>query len=205
MITRNFHRIDVRRTDLEHHLLNFYNGVVDLVQPTQTTTTLSSSSSSSLSVSTSASNPNPNPNNQRLSYNLLVVFCLLFGYNLVNNDPQWPTTSDSNFNLHQTQPNGQPSKHVAHILSQLRRVIDEKSFAERIRIIYFLLIMFMSHGHSQHEANFGGEDRYGFFFSEDTNEIQRTFLDLLNSELDYQDVNNGETRISLLLILDQFI
>jgi hypothetical protein len=41
--------------------------------------------------------------------------------------------------------------------------------------------------------------------SEEDGSIQRTFLDLLNSELDFQQNTVSSTRVSLLLKLEQFI
>lgn len=180
--------IAVRRSDLETSLLSFYDDVLGLIQP-------------SMRIG------NSNRGEPRtLPYNLLVVFCLLFRYNLVNNNGSRQLTT-TNFNL------GHNSEQVRHVMSQVVRAIEENynEFADRIKIIYFLLIMFVSYGQHQHEQRTDGgvnnenDDRYAFLFSEDTNEIQRTFLDLLNSELDYQDKNVAGMRVSLLLKLDQFI
>lgn len=187
--------IVVRRSDLETSLLSFYDDVLGLIQP---------------SMRIGSSNRGES---RTLPYNLLVVFCLLFRYNLINNNnnngSRQLATTTTNFNL------GHNSEQVRHVMSQVVRVIEENynEFADRIKIIYFLLIMFVSYGQHQHEQRTSGgvvvnnenDDRYAFLFSEDTNETQRTFLDLLNSELDYQDKNVAGMRVSLLLKLDQFI
>lgn len=161
----------VRRSELESILIDFYNEAIDLLQHPST------------------------PNQSPLPYNLLVTFCLIFGCNLLNNNCD---NTSSNFNLNE----GYNGKQIRHILSQVRE-IEKKfdRFADRIKIVYFLLIMYMSYGPSGQQS-----DLYTFYFSEETNEIQRTLLDLLNSELiDFKNNNVDSMRMWLLLKLDQFI
>jgi hypothetical protein len=104
--------------------------------------------------------------------------------------------------------------------NQVREIEQQyEMFAIRIKIIYFLIIMFTSYGpiayqqqqQQQQQSSSSSfrttndADLYLFFLNEDTNEIQRTFLDLLNSELDFQKNTIATARISLLLKLEQFI
>ena len=171
----------LRRSELESNLIHFYNEVIELMQqPTSTT-----------------------PNRSPLPYNLLVTFCLIFGCNLLNNDRRNNASSlASNFNLSE----GYNGKQIKHILSQVREIETKfDRFADRIKIIYFLLIMYMSYGPTASQSRDTANDLYTFYFSEETNEIQRTFLDLLNSELDFQNNNVASMRVWLLLKLDQFI
>ena len=98
-----------------------------------------------------------------------------------------------------------------HLISQVREIENHfDTFAIRIKIIYFLIIMFTSYGPIAYQQQQGAPlrneaDLYLFFINEDTNEIQRAFLDLLNSELDFQKNSVATARISLLLKLEQFI
>lgn len=176
----------LRRSELESNLIHFYNEVIELMQQPSTTTT----------TPTTSTTPNRSP----LPYNLLVTFCLIFGCNLLNNDRR--NTVASNFNLSE----GYNGKQIKHILSQVREIETKfDRFADRIKIIYFLLIMYMSYGPTASQSRDSANDLYTFYFSDETNEIQRTFLDLLNSELDFQNNNVASMRVWLLLKLDQFI
>lgn len=179
----------LRRSELESNLIHFYNEVIELMQQPSTTTT----------TPTTSTTPNRSP----LPYNLLVTFCLIFGCNLLNNDRRNTSSSlASNFNLSE----GYNGKQIKHILSQVREIETKfDRFADRIKIIYFLLIMYMSYGPTASQSRDSANDLYTFYFSDETNEIQRTFLDLLNSELDFQNNNVASMRVWLLLKLDQFI
>ena len=162
----------VLKTELESKLIDFYNEIIDLIQPSFKA-----------------------PNRAPLPYDILVTFCLMFDCNLLNNDQR---NTSRNFNLNA----GYEGKQIRHIVSQIRE-IEEKfdRFADRIKIIYFLLIMYMSYGPIASR-----DELYTFYFSEDTNEVHRTLLDLLNSEMiDFKNNNVASLRVSLLLKLDQFV
>lgn len=119
----------------------------------------------------------------------------MFGCNLLNNDRR---NTSRNFNLNE----GYEGKQIKHIISEVREIEEKfERFADRIKIIYFLLIMYMSYGPIA-----GRDDLYTFYFSEETNEVHRTLLDLLNSEMiDFRNNNVSSLRVSLLLKLDQFV
>ena len=162
----------VLKSEFESKLIDFYNEVIDLIQHSWKT-----------------------PNRHPLPYDLLVTFCLMFGCNLLNNDSR---NTSRNFKLDE----GYEGKQMRLIISQVRE-IEEKfdRFADRVKIIYFLLIMYMSYGPIASRDDF-----FTFYFSEETNEVHRTLLDLLNSELiDFRNNNVSSLRISLLLKLDQFV
>jgi hypothetical protein len=180
-----------------------------------------------------------------MSRNTLVAFCLIFGYNIRLNHGFDERAENAITNCYQVQ----------HICQQIKEIDDQFSnFAMRIKIIYFLLIMYTSHSANaiydqeiptaaectafqfqqqassfqclnQYQATahlgYGGASsgyqaggnaptvptKGNCFdeFIEDAGNIQRTFLDLLNSELDFQQNTVSATRVSLLLKLDQFI
>nr|ASL70595.1 nuclear receptor [Brachionus koreanus] len=169
----------VNRYDLEAYLFKFYSDVVDLMTPQK-----QSSTSEKL---------------QKIPINILITFCLIFGYNLINDisDSSTKSLARSNFNL--TTNNFQ----LKQILKQIKQIDQQfETFAIRIKIIYFLLIMYTSFSMCSEQV----EDYFLLSINNDeVNDIQRTFLDLLNSELDFQKNTVASTRVSLLLKLDQFI
>lgn len=169
----------VNRYDLEAYLFKFYSDVVDLMTPPKHSST--------------------NEKLQKIPINILITFCLIFGYNLINDlsDSSAKSLSKSNFNL--TTNNFQ----LKQILKQIKQIDQQfETFAIRIKIIYFLLIMYTSFSMCSEQA----DDYFLLSINNDeVNDIQRTFLDLLNSELDFQKNTVASTRVSLLLKLDQFI
>ena len=171
----------VNRYDLEASLFKFYTDVVDLMTPQKQ---ISSATNEKL---------------QKIPINILITFCLIFGYNLINDisDSSVKSLSKSNFNL--TTNNYQ----LKQILKQIKQIDQQfESFAIRIKIIYFLLIMYTSFSMCSEQI----DDYFLLSINNDeVNDIQRTFLDLLNSELDFQKNTVASTRVSLLLKLDQFI
>nr|ASL70562.1 nuclear receptor [Brachionus plicatilis] len=169
----------VNRHDLEAHLFRFYSDVVDLMAPPK-------QSLSSERV-------------RKIPINILITFCLIFGYNLINDpsDSSAKSLAKSNFNL---STNNFQLKQILKQIKQIEQQFD--TFAIRIKIIYFLLIMYTSFSMCSDQL----DDYFLFAINNDeVNDIQRTFLDLLNSELDFQKNTVASTRVSLLLKLDQFI
>lgn len=179
-------------------------------------------------------------NSNKLSTNILITFCLIFGYNLLNQSSNNNTVANSlgfaSFINH---------NQLKHILKQIKDLDKQfNTFALRVKVIYFLLIMYtsfsanlMDENQSQNflsslvNAASGGGGGSGTAIqngagqqqvgagqnsasstaaaltdpnSSDLN-VQRTFLDLLNSELDFQQNTVASARVSLLLKLDQFI
>nr|ASL70484.1 nuclear receptor [Brachionus rotundiformis] len=169
----------VNRYDLEAYLFKFYSDVVDLMTPQKASSA--------------------NEKIQKIPINILITFCLIFGYNLINDisDSSTKSLCKSNFNL--TTNNYQ----LKQILKQIKQIDQQfETFAIRIKIIYFLLIMYTSFSMCSEQA----DDYFLLSINNDeVNDIQRTFLDLLNSELDFQKNTVASTRVSLLLKLDQFI
>lgn len=217
------------KSDLENNLFKFYNEVIDLIMPIQNPAKVDSKTD----IKCPLQAPLPV---QYMSTNTLIAFCLIFGYNL----------RTSGTSVQPTMNNAQ----IQNICKQIKELNDQFStFAMRIKIIYFLLIMYTSHSanaveelepcrvdssgrtqfqsnyqflSNQHSANTTNQNsvfgyansqanvpitKTNYFeeFIEDTSNIQRTFLDLLNSELDFQQNTVSSARVSLLLKLDQFV
>lgn len=239
-------KIIENKSELESNLLNFYNEVIDLMTPIQGPSKAESNKNDSKSHRLQMpTNVNNNILNfASMSKNTLIAFCLIFGYNL-----KVSTTNCDNTPMNSYQ--------IQHICKQIKEIDDQFSnFAMRIKIIYFLLIMYTSHSANaiydqeiptaadcqafqfqQQTSSFQCLNQYQAAnnpttynssynsylpltgttgqtvpkancfdeFIEDTSNIQRTFLDLLNSELDFQQNTVSATRVSLLLKLDQFI
>lgn len=219
------------KNELESNLSKFYNEVIDLMTPVSNSKVDSKNDIKSQFM--------PLINNQissNLSTNTLVAFCLIFGYNLKIN-------IDNENSSRAITPTMNASQ-IQHICKQIKDLDDQFStFAMRIKIIYFLLIMYTSHSANslyeqdlpetpppQFQSNYQYLNQYqstssfynyvpstpiqtttttraNFFeeFIEDSSNIQRTFLDLLNSELDFQQNTVSSARVSLLLKLDQFV
>jgi hypothetical protein len=168
----------VYRYELENYLYQFYSDVVELMTPQK--------------QSTEMDKP------PKIPINILVTFCLIFGYNVINDTPDVARSmTKSNFNF--VGNNHQ----LKQILRQIRAIdLQFDSFAIRIKIIYFLLIMYTSFSVYSEQA----DDYFiASINNDEVNDIQRTFLDLLNSELDFQKNTVASTRVNLLLKLDQFI
>lgn len=183
--TNATYHLIIRRSDLEANLLKFYNDVMELMQSPQQQQAVPRTSHHPPGLASA------------IPSSVLVTFCLIFGCNLV----------------HTAAPPGllRPplNKQLRHIMRQVRE-IDEHfgRFAERIKIIYFLLIMYMSLGGAGGLGAAQVRDDYSFYssyFSDETNDVQRTLLDLLNSELDFQNNNVASMRVALLLKIDQFV
>lgn len=189
-------RYILKRSDLEASLLKFYNDVVELMSP------------------------QVRPSDQKIPINILITFCLIFGYNLLNTSNRLLNPSLRKNVVVTSSFDMENSSQLKHIQNQIKQIDQQfESFAIRIKIIYFLLIMYTSFSmisnnssssNSNHESSnqmqTNSEDSYVLAINNDeTNDIQRTFLDLLNSELDYQKNTVASTRVSLLLKLDQFI
>jgi hypothetical protein len=256
------------KLDLEATLIKFYNDVIELMQPIQPQSERtprqqqqqhqSESVQSSINLFIANNNAHLPPflsNNStmnqmnNLPFNLLITFCLIFGYNLANDNSESSCSSHAaissgsssaassssrfnnslnrtNFNLN---TNGTHSQ-LKHILKQVQE-IEKENFARRIKIIYFLLIMYTSFGtispsidsfwsidngegnyygqasylNQQQQQSNNNDDLLLFVINDETNEIQRTFLDLLNSQIDMEKNTAASMRVSLLLKLEQFI
>jgi hypothetical protein len=177
------------------------------------------------SLSTGFINPN------KLSTNILITFCLIFGYNLLNNAPNLQPNPAASLTFASYINNNQ----LKHILKQIKDLDKQfNTFALRVKVIYFLLIMYTSFSANlmdETSANScvgGGINSFSSIGAssssssliqshnqqQNTNpndssspdmNVQRTFLDLLNSELDFQQNTVASARVSLLLKLDQFI
>ncbi len=223
------------KNELESSLIKFYKDVIDLIVPTPTINCTEMNYYSKI----------------KITNNILVAFCLIFGYNLRINC----NTTNNNLTINENQ--------IQHVTSQIKKIDDEyKNFAIRVKLIYFLMIMFTSFSVNTFDDDFFNENQQqqqqqllqqngGYFntdlttlnnkqdkfisnstittntstnnnnsttnstnfslnrlyddYIEDNLNIQRTFLDLLNSELDFQNNKVASTRVSLLLKLDQFI
>lgn len=198
------------KCEFEELLMKFYNDVIELMIPN--TTKIESSTPSDHYFSKT-----------KLTNNILVAFCIIFGYNLKLNS----TSSNTKpINLNQLQ----------HICKQMKDIdIEFKSVPQRIKIIYFLLIMFNSfsvnaldepdhvgispshsnklisnylqstHSSSTNMLASSLTNRLYDDYVDDCFNIQRSLIDLLNSELYFQQNNLSSTRVSLLLKIDQFI
>lgn len=196
----------INSNDLEAMLLKFYSDVVELMSPQLKQSQLSDGSD----LINLNANQSSSFNLTKIPINILITFCIIFGYNLINTNETVSSTNldvmsnqkTSNFNL--TTNNYQ----LKHILKQVKQIDQQfETFAIRIKIIYFLLIMYTSFSLLNNTTENSATDDYFLLSinSDETNDIQRTFLDLLNSELDFQKNTVASTRVSLLLKLDQFI
>nr|ASL70534.1 nuclear receptor [Brachionus calyciflorus] len=172
----NLSNLIVSRYDLEAYLNKFYSDVVELMSPQKQNI----------------------DNNKKIPINILISFCLIFGYNILNDLNEAKSLNKSNFNF---AANNYQLKQIQRQIKQIDQQFE--TFAIRIKIIYFLLIMYTSFSMCSSEQL---DDYFLFSINNDeVNDIQRTFLDLLNSELDFQKNTVASTRVSLLLKLDQFI
>lgn len=181
------------RVDLEQGLCKFYNEVLELMQPNSKQ---SDGGRSPFAIDRS-----------RIPFNLLITFCLLFGYNLLENEYGYFDTSSSSTHspLRPVDTNicVKNKAQIKHIMKQMSQIdMQYNKFSSRVKVVYFLLIMYTSW--SVNSPN--GDDFLPHVNSDETNEIQRALLDLLNSELfDFRSNSVSNTRVSLLLKLDQFI
>ncbi len=216
------------KNELEASLFKFYNEVIDLMTPIQNPNKADPKSGDVNAVLMHMTPASLGSQSYGMSTNTLIAFCLIFGYNLKVSQI---AMSNPTMNVSQIQ----------HICKQIKELNDQfSSFATRIKIIYFLLIMYTSQSAnsiyeisepesstctSQFQTNYQflsnqyncsysapvpattttNKTSYFEEFFEDTSNIQRTFLDLLNSELDFQQNTVSSTRVSLLLKLDQFV
>jgi hypothetical protein len=290
----------LQKKELESSLINFYSQVMDLLMPNQVSTVSSNSGSSGAHL---FSEHLQHHYVQKLPANILIAFCLIFDYNLSMSSLQssvgdamqsgWPMLAEhENSELKQFVLNsgcsststdaGARYNHMHkryQLIKKQIQSIDEcfHRFSIRIKVIYFLLIMFTSinlnsldlmdansslttqqsqfnslkqqSNYTQttvpsNTANanmnflymtpskqpsynqFGGCGSIGNLGAvgvasssylalesgeslidndEFISSIQRTFIDLLNSELDFQQNTASSQRVSLLLKLDQFI
>ena len=246
-------RLLASRHQLEHLLFNFYTQVIDLMRPQQ------QQQQQQQSVSSVALNKTTTTTTTSISPNLLASFCLIFGYNLTLDAQSAPAF--------RTTLNYAQIRHIAEQVSQLNTQFNP--FAKRIKIVYYLLIMYVSlnanslenfnappppppsssatsaacstsstHSTKSKTASSVSTPLDASDTLDDTSvaavdaeavsttaalataaattittattttnelNVHRTFLDLLNSELDFQQNVVASTRISLLLKLDQFI
>ena len=245
------------KLELETNLSAFYNEVIDLMTPA---TSLASLKSNDLKDFKPFNGGNNLPAASNITTNTLIAFCLIFGYNLklgegflANATAAVHQQLDATMMMNSSQ--------VQHICKQIKELEDQFStFAIRIKIIYFLLIMYTSQSSnslyeceptngsnscmqdtvsstnaaSSSSMQFNNLDNCYYQpgnaigavattataaassttttrlnsyddFIEDSSNIQRTFLDLLNSEMDFQQNTVSSARVSLLLKLDQFV
>ena len=165
-------------------------------------------------------------NQNKLSTNILITFCLIFGYNLLNQSPSSLQSLSNGSNSFASIINNNQLKHILKQIKDLDKQFN--TFALRVKVIYFLLIMYTSFstnlmddvnsvaaGNSSNNTvaltlpNNSSQQQSLNTSTSDANSsdlnVQRTFLDLLNSELDFQQNTVASARVSLLLKLDQFI
>jgi hypothetical protein len=224
------------KRDLEFCVEKFYNEVMELMQPpaqfvtrappadAASDTWLSGNAAGSVLHSPFAIHMTEN----RMPFNVLVAFCLIFDYNMLTDNAAELTTSRNSrrpvpsmtekeaeevaaaaaaMPLQPVDLNIDVTKRsqVEHITKQVRWIDTQFSqFAFRVKVIYFLLIMYTSL--SAHALDSPcSDDLLAFCLTDDSNDIQRTFIDLLNSELDFQKNTVASTRVNLLLRIDQFI
>ena len=187
----------IGRNNLECLLVNFYNQVIELMTPigVAPSTAGSPTLQSALSSSKAASSGKKS-NENKLSTNMLITFCLIFGYNLLNSNGTYSFS---------TYMNNNQSRHIIRQMRELDRQFQ--NFALRVKVIYFLLIMYTSFSvNLMEDANPTMQSNpVSAANANDNNDldVQRTFLDLLNSELDFQQNTVASARVSLLLKLDQ--
>ena len=249
------------KLELETNLSAFYNEVIDLMTPAANLASLKSNDLKDFKPFNSC-NPSNSPAASNITMNTLIAFCLIFGYNLKLGDSFLATATAAVHHHQQLDASMMMnSSQVQHICKQIKELEDQFStFAIRIKIIYFLLIMYTSQSSNslyeceptlnsntcmQYNAatvssttaasssSMQFNNVYNCYyqpgnpinavattaasstttarlnsyddFIEDSSNIQRTFLDLLNSEMDFQQNTVSSARVSLLLKLDQFV
>ena len=188
----------IGRNNLECLLVNFYNQVIELMTPIGVAPSTAGSPTLQSSLSSSkAASAGKKSNENKLSTNMLITFCLIFGYNLLNSNGTYSFS---------TYMNNNQSRHIIRQMRELDRQFQ--NFALRVKVIYFLLIMYTSFSvNLMEDTNPTQSNPVSTVNANDNNDldVQRTFLDLLNSELDFQQNTVASARVSLLLKLDQFI